>query len=435
MTTPPDDTATDEVAGTERAAGQEVAEVRGSFLSSMSTDSAKGAILVTVLAFLTALILGALVIVFSDREVLSKWGYFFARPGDALTASWHEVVNTYSALVAGSIGSPKEMVSAIGSGSSARMSQAFYPLSETIVAATPLIFTGLAVSLAFRAGMFNIGAEGQLFVGGIVAGYVGFAWNLPVWIHLPLAILAGFVGGAAWGFVPGFLKAKTGAHEVITTIMMNYIAINLALYFLSTTAFRRPGRTDPISREVLTSGRLPHLAGANLRLHAGIIVALLVTWGVWWLLLRSTVGFRLRAVGSNPDAARTAGIDISRMYILAMVLAGGLAGLGGANQVLGVQYSLAPGFSANLGFDAITLALLGRANPWGVVAAAFLFGMLRAGAVQMQAATGTPVDMVVIIQSLIIIFVAAPALVRAIYRIKIRGAAETSSPVSGGWAS
>jgi len=435
VTTPPDETTRREEAGTERAAGQEVAEVRGSFLSSMSTDSAKGAILITVLAFVTALILGALVIVFSDRDVLSKFGYFFARPTDALSASWHDVVNTYSALVAGSIGSPKEMVSAIGSGNGARVTQAFYPLSETIVAATPLIFTGLAVSLAFRAGMFNIGAEGQLFIGGIVAGYVGFAWNLPIWIHLPLAILAGFVGGAVWGFVPGFLKAKTGAHEVITTIMMNYIAISLALYFLSTAAFRRPGRTDPISREVLTSGRLPHLAGANLRLHAGIILALLVAWGVWWLLLRSTVGFKLRAVGANPDAARTAGIDIGRIYILAMVLAGGLAGLGGANQVLGVQYSLAPGFSANLGFDAITLALLGRANPWGVVAAAFLYGMLRAGAVQMQAATGTPVDMVVIIQSLIIIFVAAPALVRAIYRIKIRGAAETSAPVSGGWAS
>jgi general nucleoside transport system permease protein len=434
VTTPPDET-TEEAAGTERAAGQEVAEVRGSFISSMSTDSAKGAILVTVLAFITAIILGALVIVFSDRDVLSKYGYFFARPTDALSASWHEIYNTYSALVAGSIGSPRAMVSAIGSGNTTQIQQAFYPLSETIVAATPLIFTGLAVSLAFRAGMFNIGAEGQLFVGGIVAGYVGFAWNLPMWIHLPLAIIAGFIGGAIWGFVPGFLKAKTGAHEVITTIMMNYIAINLALYLLSTTAFRRPGRTDPISKEVLSSGRLPHLAGANLRLHAGIILALLVTWGVWWLLLRSTIGFRLRAVGANPDAARTAGIDISRIYILAMVLAGGLAGLGGANQVLGVQYTLAPGFSANLGFDAITLALLGRANPWGVVAAAFLFGMLRAGAVQMQAATGTPVDMVVIIQSLIIIFVAAPALVRAIYRIKIRGTTETSTPMSGGWAS
>jgi simple sugar transport system permease protein len=432
-TTPTPEVPPEKAAEIERAAGQG-APPPGSFLSSLSTDSARGAILVTVLAFVTALIVGALVIVFSDPDVLSKWSYFTARPSDALSASWHEVVNTYSALLAGSVGSPKEMVLAISSGSAPRMTQAFYPLSETIVAATPLIFTGLAVSLAFRAGLFNIGGEGQLFIGGIAAGYVGFAWDLPAVIHLPLAILAGFVGGAAWGFVPGFLKAKTGAHEVITTIMMNYIAISLALYFLTTTTFLRPGRTDPISKEVLSSGRLPHLAGANLRLHAGIILALLVAWGVWWLLLRSTVGFELRAVGSNPAAARTAGINIGFIYILTMVLSGGLAGLGGANQVLGVQYSLAPGFSAGLGFDAITLALLGRANPWGVVAAAFLFGMLRAGAVQMQAATGTPVDMVVVIQSLIIIFVAAPALVRAIYRIKLKDAAATA-PVSGGWTS
>jgi ABC-type uncharacterized transport system permease subunit len=421
-------------AGHERAAGEEVAETRQSFLSTLSVQgSARSAILVTFLAFVTALAVGALVIIFSDPDVLHAWGYFFARPGDALSASWHDIVATYSALLAGSIGSPREMVLGIASGDGARMTQAFYPLSETVVAATPLIFTGLAVALSFRAGLFNIGGEGQLFIGGVVAGYVGFAWSLPVWIHLPLAIVAGFVGGAIWGFVPGFLKARTGAHEVITTIMMNYIAINLALYFLTTTAFLRPGRTDPISKEVLPSAQLPHLAGGNLRIHAGILLALVVAWGVWWLLKRSTIGFELRAVGSNPDAARTAGINNGRVYVLAMVLSGGLAGLGGANQVLGVQYSLAPGFSAGLGFDAITLALLGRANPWGVVAAAFLFGMLRAGAVQMQAATGTPVDMVVVIQSLIIIFVAAPALVRAIYRLKLKDVRGTA-PVSGGWA-
>jgi len=402
-------------------------------LPSLLPSTARSAILVTFLAFITALAVGALVIIFSDPDVLHAWSYFTARPSDALAASWHEVANAYSALLSGSIGSPKEMVLALGSGDGPRITQAFYPLSETIVAATPLMFTGLAVALSFRAGLFNIGGEGQLFIGGIAAGYVGFAWNLPVWIHLPLAILAGFVGGALWGFVPGFLKARTGAHEVITTIMMNYVAINLALYFLTSSAFRRPGRTDPISREVLGSAKLPHLAGGTLRLHTGILLALAVAWGVWWLLKRSTIGFKLRTVGANPAAARTAGIDINRVYILAMVLSGGLAGLGGANQVLGVQYSLAPGFSAGLGFDAITLALLGRANPWGVVAAAFLFGMLRAGAVQMQAATGTPVDMVVVIQSLIIIFVAAPALVRAIYRIKLKDVTG-AAPVAGGWA-
>jgi general nucleoside transport system permease protein len=397
------------------------------------TESARSAILVTLLAFVTALAIGALVIVFSDPAVLSKWGYFFARPGDALSASWNDVTATYGALFAGSLGSPSQIVHAIASGNGSHIQQAFYPLSETLVSATPLMFTGLAVALAFRAGLFNIGAEGQLFVGGLVAGLVGFELHLPPGIHLMVALAAGFVGGAVWGFVPGFLKARTGAHEVITTIMMNYIAINLSYYLLATTLFRRPGRTDPISKIVLGSARLPHLAGANLRVHSGIILAALATGAVAWLLSRSTFGFELRAVGLNPNAARTAGMNIGRTYILAMVLAGGLAGLGGANQVLGVQYTLAPGFSAGLGFDAITLALLGRANPWGVFAAALLFGMLRAGAVQMQAATGTPVDMVVVIQSLIIVFVAAPALVRAIYRIKVREVGGTQ-PVSGGWS-
>jgi simple sugar transport system permease protein len=253
-----------------------------------------------------------------------------------------------------------------------------------------------------------------------------------VFVHLPLALLCGFLGGAVWGFVPGILKATTGAHEVITTIMLNYVAINLSLYLLASSTFRRPGRIDPISRIVAVPARLPHLAGQGLRLHAGIVVALLAAVAVAWLLNRSTLGFELRASGANPAAALTAGIDIKRATVMAMVLSGSLAGLAGAVQVLGLQFSLAPGFSGGLGFDAITLALLGRANPLGVVLAALLFGALRAGGLQMQAATSTPIDIVTVIQSLIVIFVAAPALVRAIYRIK--GArADTGAPLSKGW--
>jgi general nucleoside transport system permease protein len=371
-------------------------------------------VLVTVLAIFTALVVGAVLIVFSDEQVLSTWGYFFAAPGDALRASWDAIAAAYGALLSGAVGSPSA-------------------LSETIVAATPLILAGLGIALGFRAGLFNIGAEGQLIAGGLVAGYVGFAIHgLPVFVHLPLALLCGFLGGAVWGFVPGILKAATGAHEVITTIMLNYVAINLSLYLLASSTFRRPGRIDPISRIVAVPARLPHLAGQGLRLHAGIIVALLAAVAVAWLLGRSTLGFELRASGANPAAALTAGIDIKRATVMAMVLSGSLAGLAGAVQVLGLQFSLAPGFSGGLGFDAITLALLGRANPLGVVLAALLFGALRAGGLQMQAATSTPIDIVTVIQSLIVIFVAAPALVRAIYRIK--GArADTGAPLSKGW--
>jgi simple sugar transport system permease protein len=383
------------------------------FLEELTSTST---VLVTVLAVFTALVVGAVLIVFSDESVLSTWGYFLAAPGDALSASWDAVTAAYGALFAGAFG---------GSG----------PLSETIVAATPLLLAGLGVALGFRAGLFNIGAEGQLLAGGLAAGLTGFGLHgLPVFIHLPLALLAGFAGGALCGFIPGILKARTGAHEVITTIMLNYVVGNLALYLLSSSLYRRPGRIDPISKVVAVSSRLPHLAGQGLRLHAGIIVALLAAAGVAWLLGRSTWGFELRAAGANPDAALTAGIDVGRATVVAMVLSGALAGLGGANQVLGLQFSLAPGFSGGIGFDAITLALLGRSSPFGVVLAALLFGALRAGGLNMQAATGTPIDIVTVVQSLIVIFVAAPALVRAIYRIKA-ARAEAGQPVSKGWGS
>src|SRR6266540_2220147 len=382
------------------------------FLQELTSTSL---VLVTVLAILTALVVGAVLIVFSDESVLSTWSYLFAAPGDALSASWDAITAAYGALFSGAFG---------GSG----------PLSETIVAAAPLMLAGLGIALGFRAGLFNIGAEGQLLAGGLTAGLAGFGLHgLPVFIHLPLALLAGFAGGALCGFIPGILKARTGAHEVITTIMLNYVVINLSLYLLSTSLYRRPGRIDPISKIVAVPSRLPHLAGQGLRLNAGIVVALLAAVAVAWLLGRSTWGFELRAAGANPAAASTAGIDIRRATVMAMVLAGALAGLAGAGQVLGVQFSLAPNFSGGLGFDAITVALLGRASPLGVVLAALLFGALRAGGLNMQAATSTPIDIVTVIQSLIVIFVAAPALVRAIYRIKGARGADTGAPVSKGW--
>lgn len=386
------------------------------FAARLLDELTGGPVLVTVLAVITALIVGAVLIVFSDETVLATWGYFFSAPGDALSASWDVITAAYGALFSGAFGSASAV-------------------SETIVAATPLILAGLGVALGFRAGLFNIGAEGQVIAGGLAAGFVGF-WlvSLPVVVHLPLAVLVGLAAGAAWGFIPGILKARTGAHEVITTIMLNYVAAYLALYLLSTSVFRRPGRTDPISEPVEASARLPHLAGQDLRLHAGILVALLSAVAVAWLLGRSTWGFELRVAGANPSAAQTAGISVARATVLAMSLSGALAGLAGTNQVLGVQYTLAPGFSGGIGFEAITVALLGRANPFGVVVAALLFGALRAGGLQMQAVTGTPIDIVLVIQSLIVIFVAAPALVRAIWRIKAaRG--DAGQPVSKGWGS
>jgi simple sugar transport system permease protein len=285
------------------------------------------------------------------------------------------------------------------------------------------------VAVGFRAGLFNIGAEGQMNVGAIFGSLAGFTLtSLPGPIHLVVMILASVAGGMVWGAIPGFLKAKTGAHEVITTIMLNFIAVSLALYLLSTDLFTQ--RAEPIARPVEVA--YPHLFGSSLRVHFGIFVALGVAALVAWLLNRTTIGFEFRAVGANPDAARAAGMNPTRTTIAVMAIAGGLAGLAGGNQLASVTPSLIPGFASGLGFDGIAVALLGRARPAGVVAAAFLFGILRAGGRTMQATVQVPIDIIVVIQALVIAFVAAPALIRAIYRIR---AARVAGPeaFAKGW--
>jgi simple sugar transport system permease protein len=214
---------------------------------------------------------------------------------------------------------------------------------------------------------------------------------------------------------------------VITTIMLNYISYGLLNYALRSDAFQPEGRDDLISKAVAESARLPEITVGEVTVHAGLILAVVAAVAVWWLLERSTVGFRMQSVGANPFAARYAGMSVGSMYVLAMVLAGGLAGLAGTVNILGrPSFSLTGGYYAFLGFDAIAVALLGRARPAGVLGAAFLFGVLRAGSTGMQARTSTPVDIIVVIQALIILFVAAPALVRSIYRIKAgRGTGQT----------
>jgi general nucleoside transport system permease protein len=363
------------------------------------------ALLVPALALVAALVVGAIVIVFTDPETIRAWASSARNPARALSLSWALVSGAYSALFEGSFGSVRAV-------------------SETIVTATPLILAGLSVALAFRAGLFNIGGEGQILAGAIAATYVGFTFrDLPALVHLPAALLAGFAAGAGWGFIPGFLKARTGAHEVITTIMLNFIALSFVNFLLKTQTFLRPNRADPISKIVSESAELPQLLGTQYRLHAGIVLALLVAWGVWWLLFRSTVGFQFRSVGANPDAAAYAGIRVGATYMVAMFLAGGLAGLAGGVQILGIRKYMTPGFFG-YGFDAIALALLGRSHPAGVVGAAVLFGALRAGALRMQADTSIPIDIIVVIQALIIVFIAAPALVRAVFRIRAERVAE-----------
>lgn len=358
------------------------------------------AVLVPILSVVTALVIGAIVMVVTDPEL---WRLLRSDPGAWFGEAARSVGAAYAGLFRGSLGS-------------------LNAVSETLVAASPVILAGLAVAVGFRAGLFNIGGEGQVIVGGLAATIVGFAVRgVPFPIHLLLALVAGILGGAVWGGIAGLLKARTGANEVITTIMLNFVAAFGLVFVLKTDFVRVPERNDPVSKSVLESARLPRLLGfvdGDLRVHWGIILAVLMAWFVWWLLFRSTIGFQFRAVGFNPDAARYAGMRVEVLYVAVMGVAGGLAGMAGADTVLGVLYRGTPGFSAGLGFDAIGLALLGRSHPLGVVLAGLLFGALEAGGREMQVATGVPIDLVQIVQALVIVFIAAPALVRGLYRLR-----------------
>jgi general nucleoside transport system permease protein len=369
-------------------------------------------VIVTLLAFVAAFFIGAFIIAFSEEAVREAMSYFTARPGDTFAEAWSAISAAYAALIRGSLGGTSQ-------------------LSETLIAATPLILTGLAVAVPLRAGLFNIGAEGQVVAGGVLAGLVGFSLSgWPLAIHLPLAILAGLVGGALYGWIPGVLKARTGAHEVISTIMLNNIALLVSGWLVSTTLFRQPDRTDPISKTVEASARFPRFV-PELRVNTSLLLALVLAAFIFWMVERSTRGFELNAVGLNPTAATTAGMSVNRSIILAMSTGGALAGAAGAALILGVQGRLTIGFSAGIGFNGITVALLGRGRIGGTVAAGLLFGALQAGGRSMQAQTGTSLDLVLVIQALIIVFIAAPGLVRAIFRVKADEMA--TGQVAKGW--
>jgi simple sugar transport system permease protein len=277
------------------------------------------------------------------------------------------------------------------------------------------------VALGFKCGLFNIGVDGLLAMGAMFAGIAGYAiTGLPLIIHLPLALLAGILGGAVWGAIPGFLRARTGAHEVITTIMLNYVAIRLTDYLIK-GPFRDRTSSAPRTPFIQPSAELPYLFGADYRLHAGFILALIMVGVIWWLLNKTTIGFEIRTVGANPDAAQYAGMSITRNFVLAMALSGGLAGLAGASTVLGLEHNLKASFSAGYGFDSIAIALLAKSNPIGIIPAAIFWGALRNGAGLMQLQSGISISLINIIQALVIVFVAADQIVRWLFRIRREG--------------
>ena len=383
---------------------------------------------VPLLSVFTALLIGAVIIALSSEDV---WAAFAESAGAGLKTSFGLIVTTYAALFAGAIGDPAKIIAALESGDPLTIRRAVNPFFETLVASTPYIYGGLAVALGFRAGLFNIGVEGQLFIGAIASAFVGYSLvGLPLWIHLPLTILAGFAGGALWGFIPGYLKARTGAHEVINTIMLNYIAFRLSDWLL-TGPMKRPDSFNPVSPFILDSAKLPRFFADPIRFHGGFFLALLVAYLVYWFLFKTRWGFDLRSVGSNLHAARYAGMSIFLWTVLAMTFSGGLGGMAGSNEVLGVNYNLAMAFSSGYGFDSIALALLGKSHPLGVVLSALLFGALRNGATRMMVVTGIPIDIISILQALILAFIAAPAIIRTIYRLKAPAEGEEGIALRG----
>jgi general nucleoside transport system permease protein len=354
-------------------------------------------LLLPLLSLFTAMVIGAVVILIAN--------------GNPIT--------TYLALFEGAVGGVDQIL-------------------DTIAESTPYIIAGLAVALGFKAGLFNIGAEGQLYMGALLAVWLGFTpatQGLPAFILLPLALLGGAIGGMFWGAIPGFLKAKTGAHEVINTIMLNFIAFRITDWLIRSRdpiILLDPAASVPRTPVVSDAATLQPLVSGT-ALNLGFFIAIALVFFIWWLLYKTTIGFELRTVGSNPDAARYAGINVSRNIILAMALSGALAGIAGAIVVLGGPRSLTPGLFGGIGFDSIAVALLAKSSPIGMIPAAFLWGALLNGANLIQIRAGLSIEIIRMIQALIIMFVAADQIIRYIYRVRAPSDEGGKSIFARGW--
>ena len=381
-------------------------------------------IIVTLFALLLGLAVGALVIIVTTPSVLDAWralGHSWGAPLHALKVSFDNVGAAYRTMFTGSVIDPASLWHTVTTGHG--WVTTLTPLSETLTYATPLVIASIGVGIAFQTGIFNIGANGQAVLGGIAGAVVGSMVHLPSVVHLPLTLLAGVAGGMVAGSIPGVLKAYTGAHEVIVTIMLNYVMYAFLLFVVLSTPFQQPGQQNDLSRTMDPSSQLAPLFGSSsgLRVNYGIFVALAVVVFAWWFLDRSSWGFDFRVTGANPAAARASGINARAVLILVFLVSGGLAGLAGIVQAASTTHFIDGGFligNAGIGFTAITVALLGRNRPMGIVWSSLLFAALGVGGRAMQATTGIPLDLATVIQSAIVLFVATPVLVREIFRLR-----------------
>lgn len=378
---------------------------------------------IPALSIFMALVVGALFIVFTDLEVLGK---LLSDPIGALVLGFGRAATSYGALFRGAFGDPANIGKAFASNGDIQVwARALRPLVESVVSAVPLIFVGLGVSVAFRTGIFNIGGAGQYAmgaVGGTIAALTFGSGVVPAPLAIILVMIFGMVGGALWAFIPGFLKARVGASEVITTIMLNAIATYIVFFLVSNVEFiQKPPFIQPVSKELSQYVDLPGILPiASLRLDIGIIIALLTAVVVSWFLFRSTRGFELRAAGLNLAAATYAGMGATTSIITAMLISGAISGLGGALVAVGTVKQLSPGIAGSVGFSAIAIALVGGTRPSGVVATALIFGLLQHGGSLMQVETGIPIEMLLFIQALVIAFIAAPELTLGILKNPFR---------------
>ncbi len=362
----------------------------------------------TVLSIILGFLVGAAFMIASNKEFIESLGYIFSRPGDAFGAAIAVVSDGYGALFRGSVFNTEADT----------FEKAIRPMTESLRLGAPLILAGLGLGLTFRVGLFNIGGTGQLITGMIFATFVATRLELPFLVHVAVAVIAAVIGSTLLGALVGFLKARTGAHEVILTIMFNYIMLYFFTFLLRDPLLLGEVRAtgNPKADPAMETALLPRLLGDAYALHYGIVIALIAVFVYWWLMERSTIGFRLRMVGYNPDAARTAGISVERTYVLAMGLSAAFVGLAAANQALGVPIGVTPSAHANIGFDAITVALLGGSNAPGILLAGLLFGAFKAGSPSMQVLGISP-EVLGIVQGAIVLFIAAPPLIRAIFRL------------------
>jgi general nucleoside transport system permease protein len=401
--------------------------------------SSTSPIVLTLLALVLGFVIGAVIIMVTSAAVLDAWRHASHHLGyvpSAVKISFDNVAAAYRAMVTGSVVDPTQFFHSIhtGQGWDATMT----PISETLTYATPLVIASVGVGIAFQTGIFNIGANGQAILGGIAGTAVGSMIHCPMFIHVPLLLVAGLVGGAVCGLVPGVLKAYTGAHEVIVTLMFNYVVNAFLLYALLSTPLQLPGQSNDVSRNIDASAVLSPLFGtkSGLRVSYGVFVAAAVVVFAIWFLKRSSLGFDFRVTGANPNAARASGINPKVVVLAVFMVSGALAGLAGDVQMASTTHFIDGGFligGAGIGFTAITIALLGRLQPMGIVWGSLLFAALGVGGRSMQAATGIPLDLATIIQSVVVLFVASPVLIKEIYRL--RTGAQSFQMATKGWGS